>query len=249
MSMVVFTDLDDTLFQTRRKLRGDEGPLTPATVDTRGEPHSFCTPPQQALLAHFQASGMTVIPVTGRDRAAMSRVRVPFTSWRVLDHGATILTPEGETDPGWSAYVLEHLRNVAEHLAHCTEGVRDLARELGCRLRRHEAHGAHLMTVAKHPEADPEALGLLQARWEALASGSDLQVIANANNVTVLPSRPGKADAVRYLLEQHFPDAPLILGLGDSISDLGFMNVCHFAVTPPRGQLLRAVTAARLPQR
>lgn len=249
MSLVVFTDLDDTLFQTRRKLRGDEGSLVPATVDTRGEAHSFCTPPQQALLRHFQASGMTVIPVTGRDQAAMNRVTLPFTSWRVLDHGATILGPDGQIDEEWAAHVRSTLRALTEALTHCTEGVQALAASLGCRVRVHQAHGEHLMSVAKHPDAHAQALAQVQAFWETQAQGSELQVIANANNVTVLPRSPGKAQAVRYLLERHLPDASLTFGIGDSVSDLGFMNACHFAVTPPGGQLMRAATDARLPQR
>lgn len=233
MTFVVFTDLDDTLFQTRRKLRGDEGHLTPATVDIHGAPHAFCTPAQVALLAHFQASGMTVIPVTGRDPAAMRRVTLPFTSWRVLDHGATILTPNGETDPEWAAVVRHHLLHIADDLQRCTRDVYVLALDLGCRIRAHHAHDHHFMTVAKHPEANPTALAQVQDHWEALTDGTPLHVIANANNVTVLPRSPGKAEAVQYLRERHFPDAALTLGLGDSLSDLGFLNACDFAVTPP----------------
>lgn len=249
MSILVFADLDDTLFQTRRKLRGNEGPLTPATVDVNGEPHSFCTPPQQALLRHFQTSGVTVIPVTGRDPAAMDRVTLPFTSWRILDHGATVVRPDGQVDQAWAQHVRSALREVAGALDHCTARVQPLAGSLGCRVRAHHAHDAHFMTVVKHPQASPDALEQVQSFWQRETQGSALHVIANANNVSVLPRTPGKAQAVQYLLDHVFPDAPLTFGLGDSVSDLGFMNVCHFAVTPPQGQLMRAAVAAGLPQR
>lgn len=250
--IVAFTDLDDTLFQTLRKLPpGMEG-LTPATLGRDGQPHSFCTPAQTALLAHFAASGVTVIPVTGRDPAAMARVTLPFTSWRVLDHGLTVLRPDGEVDAEWRTRVLEELAPLQDVLEECTAAVSERADALGCRLSRHTAHGTPFMTVLKHPDADAGRLERVQRALEdhlEAQGDADLQVIANANNVSVLPRHLGKAGAVRYLRERHFPNAALTLALGDSLSDLAFMNACDLALTPPGGQLLRTVTAARLPQR
>ncbi|QFP77618.1 HAD family hydrolase [Deinococcus sp. AJ005] len=250
--IVAFTDLDDTLFQTLRKLPlGMEG-LTPATLGRDGQPHSFCTPAQSALLAHFIASGITVIPVTGRDPAAMARVTLSFTSWRVLDHGLTVLRPDGEVDTDWRGQVLEGLEPLQIPLNDCTDAVTELAEALGCRLSRHTAHDTHFMTVLKHPDADAGSLERVQLALEnhlESRSYAGLHIIANANNVSVLPRYLGKAEAVRYLRGQHFPDATLTLALGDSLSDLAFMNACDLAITPPGGQLLRTMTAAKLPQR
>jgi HAD superfamily hydrolase (TIGR01484 family) len=250
--IVAFSDLDDTLFQTRRKLPPGIGGLTPATLGRDGQPHSFSTPAQSALLAHFASSGVTVIPVTGRDPAAMARVTLPFTSWRVLDHGLTMLRPDGGVDPDWREYVLAQLEPLQDALADCTAAVTGLAAKHGCRLTRHSAHDTHFMTVVKHPDADAARLEQMQLALEKHVErtyDSGLQVIANANNVSVLPRGLGKAEAVRHLREQHFAHATLTLALGDSLSDLAFMNACDLAITPPGGQLLRTVTAAKLPQR
>ncbi|AZI44431.1 hypothetical protein EHF33_14725 [Deinococcus psychrotolerans] len=246
--IVVFADLDDTLFQTRRKLRGDEGVLTPATVDTRGEPHSFQTPAQAALLDWLSQPGIAVIAVTGRDLAAMSRVRLPFSSWQVLDHGATMLEPGGAVHQPWASKVGAALPELQGELRmHHASGLA-LAGTLGCTVRLHTAHGQPMMLVAKHPGADANALAAMQHHWAAAASPA-FSVIANANNVSVLPREPGKAGAVRYLREKIFPDALLSFGLGDSVSDLGFLQACDFALTPSRGQLLNAAAAAGLVQR
>ena len=248
---VAFADLDDTLFQTLRKLPGvDVGTLTPATVSTQGVPHSFCTPAQAALLGLLEAAEVIVIPVTGRDEAAMERVTLPFSSWRVVNHGLTILTPGGEVDPEWAARVRAHLKPLQAPLSDLTERLRAEAEALGCRLTIHHAQGLPFMTVLKHPGADPQPLAQLQTRWEGWLGGvPSLQVIANANNVSVLPRHLGKAEAVRHLRGRHFPHATLTLALGDSLSDLAFMNACDLAITPPGGQLLRTLTAAKLPQR
>ncbi|AAF11765.1 hypothetical protein [Deinococcus radiodurans] len=252
--ILAFADLDDTLFQTLRKLPGHgRAALTPATVNTRGEAHSYCTPAQTALLDLLTAGAVTVIPVTGRDPAAMRRVTLPFRSWRVLDHGLTILTPAGELDSEWAAQVQAHLTPLQGTLTALTADMRAHADALGCRLTVHRAGDLPFMTVIKHPDADPEALAALQTRWEAAVDDTDgthpLHVIANANNVSLLPRAPGKAQAVRWLRERHFPGAVLTLGLGDSVSDLPFLRECDFAVTPAQGQLLRATAGVRLPQR
>ncbi|MFB9994561.1 HAD-IIB family hydrolase [Deinococcus oregonensis] len=252
-AIVAFADLDDTLFQTLRKLPGiDPHTLTPATVSTRGEAHSFCTPAQAELLRLLACGGVTVIPVTGRDLAAMARVTLSFTSWKIVDHGLTLIAPDGEVETEWAGHVRVHLHDLQEALAAATAHLEARAQRLGCRLTRHHAHDLPFMTVLKHPDAHAEALEELQLRWEAFLTDQgleNLQIIANANNVSVLPRLLGKLEAVQHLRQRHFSDAVLTFGLGDSLSDLAFMSACDFAITPPRGQLLRAVNAARLPQR
>ncbi|WP_019008394.1 HAD-IIB family hydrolase [Deinococcus aquatilis] len=252
-TIVAFADLDDTLFQTLRKLPGaDPRTLTPATVNTQGEAHSFCTPTQAELLRLLACGGVTVIPVTGRDLAAMARVTLPFSSWRIVDHGLTLIAPDGAVDAEWAAHVRAHLHDLQDALAAATAHLEAHAARLGCRLTRHHAHQLPFMTVLKHPEAHAGALEELQLRWEGFLVDqnlADLQIIANANNVSVLPRSLGKLEAVQHLRQRQFSDAVLTFGLGDSLSDLAFMSACDFAVTPPRGQLLRAVNAARLPQR
>ena len=246
--IVAFADLDDTLFQTRRKLRGDEGELTPATLNRQGQPHSVQTSDQAALYALLTANA-TLIPVTGRDRAAMQRVTLSFTSWQILDHGFTMLEPGGMVHQPWATRMVAHLQPLQDALTAAHASALKLVDELGCQLQLHHVHDAPFMLVAKHPQADAGALARVQDHWAAEMVGTPLHVIANANNVSVLPLAPGKLGAVKYLLEKIFPDAVLTLGLGDSVSDLAFMGACHYALTPSRGQLLRAATACGLPQR
>lgn len=252
-TIVAFADLDDTLFQTLRKLRpaeADPTRLKAATINAAGQPHSFMTPAQSALLDWLRRSGITLIPVTGRDPAAFARVSLKFQSWRVLDHGLTILDEQGQPEAAWAAQVTEHLAPLQGELHRLSEWLRPQVAQVGGRLTMHKAHGIPFMAVLKHPEVDATILARLQDAWaEAASEASGLTVIANANNVSLLPAQLGKAAAVRYLRQQYFPHATLTLGLGDSISDLGFMAECDFAVTPQRGQLLRALLHTRLEQR
>ncbi|MFU7617224.1 hypothetical protein ACNAPE_28765, partial [Klebsiella pneumoniae] len=99
---VVFSDLDDTLFQTRRKMV-DELALEPfrtGALDRSLTPRSFMTE-EQAMLVDWLLEHADLIPVTARGTEEISRVQIPFRSWAVTTHGAVILRPDGTPDSDW----------------------------------------------------------------------------------------------------------------------------------------------------
>ena len=49
---LVFVDLDDTLFQTARKMAAGE-PRMVASLDVQGQPNGFMNPVQQLSLIHI----------------------------------------------------------------------------------------------------------------------------------------------------------------------------------------------------
>src|SRR5689334_914937 len=102
MQTFVFLDLDDTILQTRPKCPAGE-PIHPAAHGRDGQPLSFITDRQRALLDLFAAA--TVIPTTARNHDAFRRVRLLFTGHAILDFGGVILRPDGTPDPGWDAVV------------------------------------------------------------------------------------------------------------------------------------------------
>jgi predicted mannosyl-3-phosphoglycerate phosphatase (HAD superfamily) len=67
----------------------------------------------------------------------------------------------------------------------------------------------------------------------------------NSNTVAFLPPYLGKQYAVAHILiglRARFPNATVI-GIGDSITDAPFMQLCDFAMTPSASQLARAASA------
>ena len=65
VEVLLFTDIDDCFMATRRKF-ADSTPLKVASLDIHGEPRSYISDKQQALLDIFSKSGARIIPVTGR---------------------------------------------------------------------------------------------------------------------------------------------------------------------------------------
>jgi hydroxymethylpyrimidine pyrophosphatase-like HAD family hydrolase len=243
---IVFTDLDDTLFQTRRKCP-DGIELVPATLDRDGLPHSFQTPSQTRLLKWLEAA--TLIPVTGRNPQAFARVQMRFDSWAVLDHGATLLEPGGALSLAWRERILALLvpqQTALEEAVKTADGL-NRAYGLGCEIRTDLAHDTPFMVVIKHPQRDVNALQALAKLWRDHTKLLGLWFFANDNNLSLIARDINKENAVAWLLDHLQPD--LSFGCGDSIADVPFMNKCDFVISPRQSQWLRASLEAKLEQR
>ena len=243
MRILTFLDLDDTIFQTERKCPPGT-PLEVGAVNRAGEPLSFMTPAQKTLLT-WLLSTTTVIPTTGRDAAALSRVRLPsgcgFSHGAIVNHGGTILAPDGTPDEGWWAQMADVLAQTQEVLGGVVGELENLneRESLGLRVRLIGDFGQEVYLVIKHPRADLAAVGKAHALCQTLLTDEPLlRVIANGNNVAVLPVAISKTGAVAYLKKRYEQrEEVMTLGLGDSLSDLGYMLGCDYAVLPSRSQI------------
>lgn len=246
MKTIVFTDLDDTLFQTQRKISDAVG-LVPATLDRDGLPHSFQTQSQQRLLRWLETA--MLIPITGRNPQAFARVQMRFDSWAVLDHGATLLEPGGALNLMWRDRILallESQQTAIEEAVKTADGL-NRAYGFGCEIRTDLAHETPFMVVIKHPQRDNTALSALAKLWRDHTKSLGLWFFANDNNLSLIANGVNKEHAVAWLLEYLQPD--LSFGCGDSIADVPFMNKCDFVISPRQSQWLRASLEANLEQR
>jgi len=238
MAVIVLVDLDDTLFQSRRKCPPDvaEDRLRPLAVDTDGEANGFATPRQAALLG-WLSQGVCLVPVTARSRAGLERVSL---SWRyaICAHGGVILE-DGVPCAPWQAHMAEAAPRWQSALA-------DLEARLG-RIGGRELRIARigeplpLFLVAKHRQRDEAALAAVAENLAPMLP-EGWRVLLNGNNLAVLPAAVRKDAAVAALLprlRERWPDAPVI-GLGDSSSDAGFLRLCDVAAMPTDSQLAQS---------
>ncbi|WP_342658721.1 hypothetical protein NPJ82_06305 [Sphingomonas sp. NY01] len=240
MRAIALVDLDDTLFQTRAKCPEDlaDEALTPIGFAVDGAPLSYATPRQMRFI-EWLAETTHLVPVTGRSLDALRRVNVPFAAG-VCAHGGVVLGEDGEPDEGWAA---EIARAAADHAGALDGYAAAIAHEaeaqgVPLRVRVLEEAGVPIYTLAKHPEADHNALfKVVDAAIPDVPAGWTLH--RNGNNVAMMPPYLGKANAVAHLLpglRARFPEASVI-GVGDSLTDAPFMALCDFAMLPTRSQL------------
>jgi hydroxymethylpyrimidine pyrophosphatase-like HAD family hydrolase len=250
MERYLFVDLDDTLFQTRRKLpHGDLDNARPAAYLRNGEPISYATEKQQRLWQGL-SQGFRIVPVTARDYDAFHRVDLPFSHEAVLNHGGTVLQADRRLDEQWHAHISAAVGDYAEDLqalAAAIQRYRSATGDAGLKPRLIEDFGVCWYLVVKHESGKEQALDILKRdivlHFPAVASGK-LYLHGNGNNLAILPKPVNKADAVAYLLHgfnaRHGCEL-LTLGMGDSLTDAPFMALCDYAVIPHNTQLHRAI--------
>ena len=240
MRVVVFLDLDDTIFQTRQKCpAGEEG--SAAAFRRDGTPLSFMTARQSQLFEMLSAAA-EVIPVTARNLETFRRVRLPFSSSGVIDFGGVILLPDGSPDPAWDALIRPQALAVGdelERLQRLLQGFVDVER-LGVSVRLLGDFEMPLYLVMKHPEGEIRTLDRIRREALAALDRERFFIHANDNNLSVVPRFLGKERAVRFILERRLGSEPVLtIGVGDSVTDAAFLNVCDFAMMPCQSQLAR----------
>ena len=130
---LVFVDLDDTLFQTARKMV--EGtPRTIATLDVHRQPNGYMSPVQHSFINWLLASA-DVVPVTARSVEAYRRVKLLFTEGAICSHGGVMLHPDGSLDQDWHARIAEALYAFQDRLPALSEVILQIGKELGHSLR------------------------------------------------------------------------------------------------------------------
>ncbi len=239
MRRVVFVDLDDTLFQTARK---NPSAQTVAAVDGEGRPLSYQSDRQTAFL-DWLTDGALVIPVTGRSVQAFRRVILPLGNRAICSFGGVILDPDGAPNPAWHQRMGPAAAATASALEATQEALRTLAANLAIDVRHRLIHDAGLplyLSVKHNTNDDAETERLAEALSPGLSAGFTLH--RNGANMAVLPPYLGKAHAVRFLLDMlhasgECPSPRLTIGVGDSLTDLGYMALCDYAVTPQRAQI------------
>lgn len=242
---LVFVDLDDTLFQTARKM-GDE-PRFPATLDVDGLPNGFMNATQKSFVEWLLATA-DVVPVTARSVEAYQRVQLPFVHGAICAHGGVMLSAEGLLDRGWHTRMCSELAHERTRLHRLSEHTLAIGAELGFSLRGwvvEEQDLAAYVVIKHNNEADQV---LLRVSSEVKSRGllDGMYVHGNGNNLAFLPQALQKRAAVREWVsrDQAVNGKRPLLGFGDSVSDLGFMAECDWWGTPKRGQLASHVRAS-----
>lgn len=241
MKTILFTDLDDTLFASSRKQQ-PTAHFTLATTLRDGSPSAYLSPKQQQFWQLWQKNGALIVPVTARNRETFSRVRLPFNTWAILNHGATILTPDAQCDLNWHTRQSAHALHTRAWLRQQYQRLQQLAdaQNTAVRLRINQDDGLDLYVLLKAQSADETAVARLAADYRTrYHAPEDGYIHCNGNNLAILPYWLGKAPAVAclqaYLRAQY--GEILSIGCGDSHSDLAFMRLCDYWLTPSRSQI------------
>ncbi len=245
----VFTDLDDTLIQTRGKVPSGYQ-ADAAALDKDGAALSFICPHQQTLLRTLAQGGAMIIPVTGRNTDALQRVTLPFFQhYRIVSHGALILRADDSPCPEWLAHLARHhdlaqAQTLLDALnAQAWQIIEQQQLPARSRVITDQGVPAYLSIKTDCAEQGAQALDQLVAGLNAQRP-ADSRWHRNGRNLALRMPYTCKREAVRFLLTLLNVGAnDLTLGLGDSLTDLPFMRETHFALMPTGSQIDQEITA------
>ncbi len=231
-------DLDDTFVVSRRKQK--DGLKYEAVGQNRnGDWISFRDPKQKLLFEVIREKGR-LIPITGRRSASLALLKMEFSSFKIVSHGAIILDASGKMMEDWSAI---------NRLASFQQELKDILGELKAIVPEVFAEFQFKMAVDQgfgvYIEVKGE-MGLL-GKFKAFLTTEKLlpsswMIHHNLYNMAILPPCSRKEKALAWLQEHHLPGDALFLGFGDSQSDLPFMQLCDFACFPQGSQIGKQLT-------
>lgn len=241
LTPLVFADLDDTLFQSRRKM-AEEQIARPAAVAGNGDPRkaSFMTVRQSALFDWLNTT-TELIPVTARSGDAFSRVDLPFRSWAIISNGATILEPGGATHGLWQEQMKRRLLPLQDQMDSLLSDGRHAAQNAGIDVRSWIVKERDLATyvvfklntITSHSISKLKSLPVECPGWTRHF---------NSETLALIPPGSGKAAAAAYLYAMIAADGDRpTLGFGDSLSDLDFMRDTDIMMIPSYSQIARTL--------
>jgi hydroxymethylpyrimidine pyrophosphatase-like HAD family hydrolase len=228
--IIYFSDLDDTLFQTKRKCNNG---IHIATTSVKQENTSFYTKEQKEFLDHILIDNNSLlIPITARTKDQFQR---------------TLLYKENFT-PIYANYYGGYVNYKGERCAAYDEIIRPT-------LNKAQKEVDHFISIIEKKIYTPLDTVNVDQYYHVINSVSNDELIyikelfstsdikfdiyQNEKNITILPSIINKKNAVKFLCEILEPR--LTIGLGDSISDIEFLNFCDFKIISKIGELNKKV--------
>lgn len=226
-----FSDIDDTLIQTKRKTDFTQNTVVGAYTK-EGKENSFFYEGTKLFIDTLIAANITFIPTTARNRDSYERTvfaKEKAIKYVILNFGGMILT-NGTIDKEWEEKMQASYAKIISLNTLYTELKNHLV-SLNIELVVKIIDDFYISIYNKFHLDERSALTQIKENLSLfLEKYQDFYLYENGNSFAILPNHLNKKFAVDYLIKKKSPI--LTLGAGDNISDLDFMNLSSFRLIP-----------------
>ncbi|MEA2047918.1 MAG: HAD family hydrolase [Campylobacterota bacterium] len=228
-----FTDIDDTLIQTKRKTNFSKNTVVGA-YNKQGEAHSFFYEGTKVLIDSILDTGINVIPTTARNLDSYKRTifyENTKIQYAILNFGGLILI-NNEVDSAWKASIEEKYNELCS-MKLLYENLSSLLKEAKLEVDVKIIDNYYISIYNRyHLNVEKVIVKIREVLHLFLHENSQYYLYENDNSFGILPKFLNKKFAVEYLINIHSPI--LTIGAGDNISDLDFMQLTNFKLLPEK---------------
>ena len=226
-----FSDIDDTLIQTRRKTNFNKSTVVGA-YNKEGDENSFFYEGTKVLIDALLESNINFIPTTARNLDSYKRTTLyneKAIRYAILNFGGTILV-NNKVDILWEKQIKEQYSKITPMPYIYDDLLTKLSKD-NLNLVIKIIDNFYISIYNKYHLDDEDYLKNIKDKLQIfLQTNTDFYLYENNNSFAILPIFLNKKFAVKYLIEKDKPI--LTMGAGDNISDLDFMNITSFHVIP-----------------
>lgn len=242
MKPLFIVDIDSNLGQSKRNCPAGEE-LTVMSVGMDDKPNTFMTPSQLAFFNWISASGH-VVPCTARHSdGVVGRMRIPFTHHAIVSFGGAILLPDHSAEPVWNDFVQGQAKESGPILTAILAEIEKEAQAEGITIKSviKNEFGSDIFMEMKYRGEDSSALDYIDELMTSLAP-QGWQRHRNDDTLALLPPWLGKEKAAEYYVKHIAEPALFVVGMGDSLTDLPFMqSACGYAMMPVNSQAFSTI--------
>lgn len=241
---LVLTDLDDTLFVNQRKLPEDfSGSFLPVVEDTDDRVSGMTA--KQVSFFRWIVATADVVPVTARSLEAFRRISLDFgNGWKIAGNGAVVISPDGEVDRDWKDLISGELADSADDLETTAASALAWCREFDVEVtvKRYSEHGLQHCVLLSHAGDKMNIMDMVAGQ---MTRHRDMLHVHYNSGVLAFTAMPvSKRRAVEYVMSKiDGLDERVVLGFGDSLSDMPFMSACDFMGAPAGCQIHNKLVA------
>ena len=226
--ILFFSDIDDTLIQTKRKTDFSKKTVV-ASYDKDGNESSYFYEGTKIFIDKIIDSDINFIPTTARNLASYQRTvfyKNPKIKYAILNFGGLILK-DNKVDQEWDEYISKEYKKITP----IKTIFKDLEELLDNNIQIKIIDGYYISIYNKNKLDNIEVLKEIKTGLEGFISKhNEYYIYENGNSFGILPNFLNKEHGVKYLMEKLSPI--LSIGAGDNISDLDFMKLTDFKLLP-----------------